>query len=86
MTNEYVVDKVIAKDDKTTWNTSLSKHVEMPKEFVAFLKEYQVLCKKYNITLGHEDGHGGFHIEPYDEGNIEWVAYAIDTRTNKFEF
>ena len=43
-----------------------------------FLKEYEELCKKYNITLAHEDCHGGFILEEYDENNIEWVKNAID--------
>lgn len=46
----------------------------------AFLREYKDLCKKYNISLSHEDGHGAFILENYDEDNIEWVSYAIDDR------
>lgn len=43
-----------------------------------FLKEYEELCKKYNISLAHEDCHGAFILEEYNEDNIEWVKYALD--------
>lgn len=41
-----------------------------------FFKEYEELCKKYNVSLAHEDCQGGFILEPYDEGNINWVKWA----------
>ena len=27
-----------------------------------FLREYKELCKKYNVSLGHEDEYGGFKV------------------------
>ena len=43
-----------------------------------FLREYKELCKKYNISLGHEDEYGGFILHEYDEEMIEWVEAASD--------
>ena len=42
-----------------------------------FFKEYRKLCKKYNVSLAHEDFHGGFLIEEYKEENIEWVEASM---------
>lgn len=43
-----------------------------------FFREYEELCKKYNVSLAHEDSQGGFLIDIYDEENIEWVKAASD--------
>lgn len=43
-----------------------------------FLIEYKELCKKYNVSLGHEDEYGGFILYEYDEEMIEWVEVARD--------
>jgi hypothetical protein len=43
-----------------------------------FLREYKELCKKYDVSLGHEDEHGGFILYEYDEEMIEWVEAASD--------
>lgn len=41
-----------------------------------FLTEYEELCKKYNFSLSHQDGHGSFIIEHYSQSNIDWVKDA----------
>jgi hypothetical protein len=46
-----------------------------------FFKELFELYKKYNISLGHEDPHGAFIIEDYNEYNIDWIYLAIDDTT-----
>ena len=43
-----------------------------------FFREYKELCKKYNVSLGHEDEHGSFILYEYDEAMIEWVEAASD--------
>lgn len=43
-----------------------------------FFREYEELCKKYDVSLSHEDSQGGFLIDVYDEENIEWVKAASD--------
>ena len=46
-----------------------------------FMKEYEELCVRHGLSLGHEDYEGGFIIDEYDADNIEWVKAA----TNGFE-
>ena len=41
-----------------------------------FFKEYEEICKKYNLSLAHEDCEGSFILEPYNENNIDWVECA----------
>lgn len=41
-----------------------------------FFKEYEELCKKYNVSLAHEERRGSFILEPYDDMNIGWVKWA----------
>ena len=50
-----------------------------------FLREYKELCKKYNVSLGHEDEYGGFILHEYDEEMIEWVEAASDAVERKKE-
>lgn len=41
-----------------------------------FLKEIDETCKKYNLSISHEDTHGSFIIEEYSKENIEWLRQA----------
>lgn len=84
----YIVDKTISKDEFSTWSTQKREHVKMSEEIRSFLIEYEELCRKHNITLSHEDGHGAFLIDDFSESNIEWVSQASDDRLdkNKFQF
>lgn len=53
-----------------------------PKKYVelsnvdAFIKEIEEVCRKHDMSISHEDGHGAFIIELYDEYNIEWLKSA----------
>ena len=44
----------------------------------AFIEEVLAVCKKHGMSIGHEDGHGGFAIERYMDGNVEWLRGAAD--------
>ena len=48
-----------------------------------FLNELESLCLKYGLSLAHEDHHGAFVIEKFDEGNIRWLKAAH--RSAKYE-
>ena len=48
----------------------------MPKEMEDFLNDIKTICKKHNLSIAHEDYHGAFLIEEYDEDNIEWLFGA----------
>ena len=45
-------------------------------EKVKFLEEIDGICKKYNLSISHEDICGGFIIDVYDEDNIERLKAA----------
>lgn len=49
-------------------------------ELKGFMDEILEVCKKHNVSISHEDGHGGFLIEtPYDEFNSDWFKDAFIT-------
>lgn len=76
MFEETVIEKVLKGETKMTWHTSKSEHIETPKEMIEFLKEIESVCKKYNMSISHEDGHGAFEIEEYNERNMRWLCNA----------
>jgi len=41
-----------------------------------FLKELELLYKKYNISISHEDQQGAFIFETYKESNLKWLKEA----------
>lgn len=59
-----------------TWDKITREHIEMPEKMVLFLDEIDNICKKYNLSISHEDVHGSFEIEKYNEMNIQWLRYA----------
>lgn len=46
-------------------------------EAVAFLKEIDDICKKYNLSISHEDEHGAFVLEKYDDLLAKWLFGAF---------
>lgn len=58
------------------WNNKTSAFEEIPKNVIAFYDEIDAVCKKYNMSISHEDGHGSFEIEKYDEKNLNWLKEA----------
>lgn len=44
----------------------------------SFIEEVLAVCEKHGMSISHEDGHGGFEIEPYSEGAAEWFRDAAD--------
>ncbi len=48
-----------------------------------FLLEIIEVCKKHNMSIGHEDEHGGFLIDNYDEGYTAWLEAAAIKRGSK---
>jgi hypothetical protein len=42
----------------------------------AFLDEIVEVCKKYKLSIAHEDHHGAFIIEEYSKTNIDWLHDA----------
>ena len=46
------------------------------KDVKGFLREYKELCKRYHLSIAHEDTEGAFEIQDYWEENIEWMEDA----------
>lgn len=42
-----------------------------------FIDEIIKVMKKYNLSISHEDSHGSFIIEKYEEYNIKWLKDAM---------
>jgi hypothetical protein len=58
------------------WGVETGKKVEN-EQVDKFLQEIVSVCKKYGLSISHEDTHGSFIIEAYDESNIEWLMSAL---------
>lgn len=59
------------------------------KKVEEFLQEIEEVCRKHNMSISHEDGHGAFIIEKFDEFNIKWLKEAQITEyvdDNKIDF
>jgi len=61
------------------WNGKQSKRVVAP-DIDAFIEELRILCKKHNITIGHEDGHGAFEFYAYSDDDMDWIQHGHDMR------
>lgn len=48
----------------------------MPYHLRCFYDEIDSVCKKYNLSISHEDGQGSFIIENYHKGYTEWLKDA----------
>lgn len=59
-------------NQKPRYGSTRSKKV---KEFV---KEIIKVCKKHELSISHEDQHGGFEIEDYDDCFTGWFSQASD--------
>ena len=59
-----------------TWNCRTSEFIEIPEKQTKFIQEIEAICKKYDLSISHEDGHGAFEIDKFDPDNIEWLKNA----------
>lgn len=58
------------------YDNDLKEQIEMPERMKNFLDEIESVCKKYNLSISHEDCHGAFIVENYSSENIEWLFDA----------
>ena len=61
------------------WHDLTSERKENEKVDL-FLKELFELYEKHNMSISHEDCHGGFEIDALDDYNQEWIKEASVTR------
>ena len=59
-----------------TWNCKTNKFIETPEKQIKFIEEIETICKKYNLSISHEDGHGAFEIDKFSQDNIDWLKSA----------
>ena len=53
----------------------------------SFIKEVQDICRKYQISISHEDSHGSFILTDYNDLYIDYLNDAInETTTNNSNF
>lgn len=63
------------KDNKV-YDRKIQQWITMPFHLKMFYKDLNELCRKYNLSISHEDSHGEFIIENYHEGYMEWLMDA----------
>lgn len=66
--------------EKRVWDEFLKQYIETPDEMKAFLNEIDEVCRKYNLTITHEDEASPFQIENY-KGNNSQLQLAIKKYT-----
>lgn len=59
------------------WSLIKNDDIETPENIINFLNEITKIYKKYNLSLSHEDDHGSFIIENYNETNIKWLKNSL---------
>lgn len=57
------------------WSKQQRKIIE-DKKIDSFIEDIEKVCKKHNMSISHEDHHGAFEIEKYEEYNIGWLKNA----------
>ena len=58
---------------KKRWDKNKGERIDVP-EVDAFLTEIEEVCKKHDMHISHEDGHGSFIIVRYEVGS--WIENA----------
>ena len=53
------------------------EEIKKEKEFFEDIKK---VCQKHNRSISHEDGHGAFIIEEYNEFNINCLEEALSRK------
>lgn len=59
------------------WAHGKGGYIESAK-IDAFIEEVLDVCKKHGFSIGHEDGHGAFEIEKFNESSSSWLRNAHD--------
>ncbi len=65
------------------WNCRVNTETPMPNKIRHFLEKVHQLSLKYQLSISHEDGHGAFKIEDYNENNIIWLSNAHDNTSKE---
>lgn len=58
------------------YNINTHEMQEVSANTMEFLNELEKLCRSHNISISHEDEHGGFILQRFSEENIKWIRSA----------
>ena len=58
------------------WNCEKSAYQPMSDNIKQFMQELETLCRKYDMSISHEDTHGAFVIESFSEEYMTWFKSA----------
>lgn len=59
-----------------TWDLMNLKEKMNKMKPYQFINKICELSKEYDLSISHQDSHGAFIIEKYDEVNIDWLKNA----------
>lgn len=62
--------------DRWIYGTEGNGTFQQHDQAEAFLKDLQDVCRNHNLSLAHEDGHGAFIVEAFNEENLSWLNNA----------
>ena len=54
----------------------MNKNFYTPLQIETFLKNILMTCEQFNLSISHEDKHGGFLIKPWNEEDHHWLDEA----------
>jgi hypothetical protein len=59
-----------------TFDKATGEHIPTPERMIQFFAEIDTVCRKYGLTIAHEDTNGSFAIENFKIHNLEWLEQA----------
>lgn len=59
-----------------SWNVKTKKFIPTPEKQIKFVEEIESICKKYELSISHEDSQGSFIIDKFNQYNIKWLQSA----------
>jgi len=69
--------RMMMEDSSIDYDFFFIKKDPRSEDFMNFIKDIEKVYKKHGLSLGHEDSQGAFLIEPFSEGNIDWLRSAF---------
>ncbi len=75
---EQKIKKLLKQLQQQNKNTIYLKNRK--EDVDAFLQDIIKVCYEHNMSLSHEDSHGGFLVEDLNESNFSWLYAANDKR------
>ena len=58
---------------------------ERAQKIAAFKQEVLDVCKKGGFSISHEDAHGAFLVEEWDQHKALWFQQAVDQTQESYQ-